>query len=108
MKKNKTIVWRNLNSINNLNPEPIKPKFSVEKVRLTKKKKFFEKGYTARWTEEDFTVTQVPYTDPPTYKISDYNGEEIQGTFYEQELQKTSQEIYRIEKIIRNVERNLS
>ena len=29
------------------------------------------------------------------------NGEEIQGTFYEQELQKTSQYIFRIEKVIR-------
>src|SRR6218665_1852965 len=39
MKKNKTIVWTNLNSINNLNSEPIKPKFSVgDKVRITKKR----------------------------------------------------------------------
>jgi len=29
------------------------------------------------------------------------NGEEIQGTFYEQELQKTSQDVFRIEKVIR-------
>ena len=39
-------------------------------------------------------------TIPVTYKIIDYNGEEIQGSFYEQELQKTKQEIFRIEKII--------
>ena len=38
----------------------------------------------------------------PTYKITDFNGEEIQGTFYEPELQKkTKQEIFRIEKVIR-------
>src|SRR6218665_2428349 len=92
MKKNKTIVWKNINSINNLNSEPIKHKFSVgDKVRITKKKTTFEKGYTARWSEEIFTVTKILYTDPPTYKISDYNGEEIQGAFYEQELQKTTQ-----------------
>ena len=36
-----------------------------------------------------------------TYKITDYNGEEIQGSFYEQELQKTNQDIFRIEKIIK-------
>src|SRR6218665_3980243 len=78
MKKNKTIVWRNLNSINNLNSEPIKPKFSVgDKVRITKKKTTFEKGYTARWSEGIFTVTKILYTDPPTYKILDYNREEI-------------------------------
>ena len=35
---------------------------------------------------------------PVTYKITDYNGEEIQGSFYEQELQKTKQNIFRIEK----------
>ena len=34
------------------------------------------------------------------------NGEEIQGTFYEQELQKTEQEIFRIEKIIRSRKKN--
>ena len=36
-----------------------------------------------------------------TYKITDYNGGEIQGSFYEQELQKTKQDIFRIEKIIK-------
>ena len=35
-----------------------------------------------------------------TYKITDYNEEEIQGSFYEQELQKTKQDIFMIEKII--------
>ena len=39
-------------------------------------------------------------TIPVTYKITDY-GEEIQGSFYEQELQKKKQDIFRIEKIIR-------
>ena len=43
----------------------------------------------------------LKFTIPVTYKITDYNGEEIQGSFYEQELQKTKQEIFRIEKIIR-------
>ena len=43
----------------------------------------------------------LKFTVPVTYKITDYNGEEIQGSFYEQELQKTKQEIFRIEKIIR-------
>jgi len=51
-----------------------------------------------------FTISSIQYTDPPTYKIADFGGEEIQGTFYEQELQKTSQEIYRIEKVIRKRE----
>ena len=104
-KKNKNRVWMNLNG---KATNPVKPKFSVgDKVRITKKKTVFEKGYTPRWTEEVFTVSQVQYTDPPTYKISDHHGEEIQGTFYEQEMQKTHQDIFRIEKIIRK-EKNRS
>ena len=79
-----------------------KPKFKFgDKVRITRKKGIFEKGYTSRWTEEVFTVSQVRYTDPITYKIVDYNNEEIQSTFYEQELQKTTQEMFRIEKVLK-------
>jgi len=99
-KKNESIVWMNL--YGKYITHPIKPKFSVgDKVRIIKKKKTFEKGYTPRWTEEIFTISQVQFTDPPTYKITDHNGEEIQGSFYEQELQKTTQEVFRIEKIVR-------
>ena len=36
-----------------------------------------------------------------TYKITDYNGEEIQGSFYEQVLQNTAQGTFRIEKILK-------
>ena len=38
---------------------------------------------------------------PWTYVISDLNGEKIVGTFYEKELQKTNQEEFRIEKVIK-------
>jgi len=48
-----------------------------------------------------FTISKIERTNPVTYKITDYNGEEIQGTFYEQELQKTSKEVFRIEKIVK-------
>ena len=99
-KKNERIVWLNL--YGNEPAPKLTFKFKVgNKVRITKKKGIFDKGFTPRWTEEIFTVSQVQYTDPPTYKITDNNGEEIQGTFYEQELQKTNQEVYRIEKIVR-------
>ena len=101
-KKNESKVYRNLYP--DLIQEISTPKFSLgDKVRITKKKKIFEKGYTPRWTEEVFSISKIQYTDPPTYKITDESGEEIQGTFYEQELQKTSQEIYRIEKIIKRL-----
>ena len=79
-----------------------RPKFEVgDRVRILKKKKTFEKGFTSNWTEELFTVSEVKRTNPPTYTIEDTKGENIQGTFYEQELQKTTQEIYRIEKVLK-------
>ena len=79
------------------------PKFSIgDHVRITKKKKIFDKGYTQRWTEENFYNFWNSVDDSSDiYKITDYNGEEIQGSLYEQELQKTKQEIFRIDKIIK-------
>ena len=78
------------------------PKFSIgDNVRITKKKKSFDKGYTQRCTEEIFTISKIQLTIPVTYKISDCNGEDIQGSFYERELQKTSQDVLRIEKVLK-------
>ena len=46
---------------------PPKPKFEKgDPVRIGKKKKTFEKGYTARWNDEVFRVTAVRYTNPTT------------------------------------------
>ena len=67
----------------------------------TSKKNQFDKGYTQRWTEELFKISKIQLTIPVTYKITDYNAEEIQGLFYEQELQKTSQKTFRIEKVLK-------
>ena len=99
--ENELTVWRNLYP-DRYKTSRLNPKFSVgDKVRITKKKKDFEKGYTARWTEEIFTIKEIRETNPITYKLEDLKGEEIKGTFYEPELQKTEQQIYRIEKIIK-------
>ena len=99
--ENELTVWRNLYP-DRYKTSRLNPKFSVgDKVRITKKKKDFEKGYTARWTEEIFTIKEIRETNPITYKLEDLQGEEIEGTFYEPELQKTEQQIYRIEKIIK-------
>ena len=78
------------------------PKFKVgDHVRTSKYKNIFAKGYTSNWSEEIFIVSKIKNTFPWTYVISDLNGEEITGSFYEKELQKTSQEKFRIEKVIR-------
>ena len=73
------------------------PKFKVgDRARISK-----AKGYTPNLSEEIFVIKKVKNTVPWTYFINDLNGEEIMGTFYEKELQKTSQEEFRIEKVIR-------
>ena len=78
------------------------PKFKVgDHVRISKYKNIFAKGYMPNWSEEVFVIKKIKNTVPWTYVINDLNGEEIIGTFYEKELQKTNQEEFRIEKVIR-------
>ena len=45
-------------------------------------------------------ILKIKNTVPWTYSISDLNGEEITGSFYEKELQKTNQKEFRIEKVL--------
>ena len=67
-------------------------KFKVgDHIRISKQKNVFAKGYTPNWSEEVFIIKKVKNTVPWTYVINDLNGEEIIGTFYEKELQKTNQ-----------------
>jgi len=79
-----------------------KQKFSLgDKVRISRIKADFEKGYLPNWSEEVFTVHKVKKTTPITYRLKDSFGEVLDGSFYNEQLQKTTQEIYRIEKVIR-------
>ena len=50
------------------------------------------------WSEGIF-IKKIKNTVPWTYVLNDLNGEEIIGTFYENELQKTNQKEFRIEKV---------
>ena len=72
------------------------------RVRISKYKNIFAKGYASNWTEEIFVVEKIKNTVPWTYVISDLNGEKIVGSFYEKELQKTNQKEFRIEKVIKS------
>ena len=80
-----------------------KPKFKIgDKVRISKyKRKTFNKGYTPNWTEEVFVINEIKYTNPITYELKDLNNEEIKGSFYEAELLKAKQDVFRIDKVIR-------
>ena len=79
------------------------PKFKVgDNVRISKYRNIFAKGYTPNWSEEVFVVSKIKNKVPwMTYIISDLNGEEIAGSFYEKELQETSQKGFRIEKVLK-------
>ena len=100
-KKNEGTVYFNL--YGDMKPLSAKPKFKVgDKVRIIKYKcKVFDKGYTPNWTEEVFIVDMIQYSNPITYKLKDLNNEEIQGSFYEPELLKAIQDVFRIDKVVR-------
>ena len=100
-KENESVVWQTLYGEK---PVHAKYKFNIgDQVRISKARRTFKKGYLPSWTEEVFTITQILPRQPPVYKIADYHGEELEGTFYEQELQnviKEETDFYRVEKII--------
>ena len=78
------------------------PKFKVgDYVKMSKYKNIFAKGYMPNWSEKIFVVSKIKNTVPWTCVINDLNNEEIIGTFYEKELQRTSQSEFRIEKIVK-------
>ncbi len=85
-----------------------KPQFKFrfregDRVRISKSRRTFKKGYLPNWTEEIFTIAKRLHKDPPMYKLKDDAGETLEGSFYEQELQKVIKEdnIFRVERILR-------
>lgn len=80
-----------------------------DKVRISKVKSVFAKGYLANWTEEVFTVVNINTKyKPVTYKLKDYNGDIIEGSFYRYEIQPIieASDTYLVEKVIRTERRN--
>ena len=60
-----------------------------DRVRITKFKTIFAKGYTPNWSREIFIINKINDTVPYTFNLKDLNGEEIIVSFYDRELQKT-------------------
>ena len=78
------------------------PKFKVgDHVRIYKYKNIFTKGYMPNWSEEIFIIKKIKDTVPWTYVINNLNGKEIIGTFFENELQDTKQNEFRMENVIK-------
>ena len=61
-------------------------------------------NHETNWTEEIFVIYDIKYSNVPYYYLKDLNGEKIEGSFYEQELQKTNFKKYNyyiIEKVLK-------
>ena len=85
------------------------PKFHVgDKVCITRKKGTFEKGFTPNWTEKLFTINSAKATNPTTCTFKEQLGKPVRGSFYEQEMQLSVHEIFRIERVIRRKIKNTS
>ena len=79
-----------------------KPKFKVgDQVRISRVKGTFEKGMDHNFTFEVFTIDKVLDTEPITYKLKEYDGDILEGSFYTQELLKTDvPDYYEVDKIL--------
>ena len=101
MKYNEKVIQNDVYSIHD--KTIYKSKFMVgDRVRIsTYKRTLFDKGYTPNWSEDVFVIVGIQHTNPTTYIIKDYNNEIIEVSFYENELQKTDQDFYRIDKVIK-------
>jgi len=79
-----------------------KPNLSVgEQVRIQYQNEPFQKGYYPQWTDEVFDIKNVARDNKkPQYKLKDHLGEEIEGRFYPEEIQRVSDVKYRVEKVL--------
>jgi hypothetical protein len=75
-----------------------------DKVRISKYKTVFSKGYTPNWSEEIFLVSELLARSVNAYKIRDLSDEPVEGIFYESELQKIlkKDDVFKVERIIRS------
>ena len=100
LQKNESEVWENLFR----DDEHVKKsnKFkNGDTVRISRIKGIFEHGFLPNWSEQIYKIHKINNSTPVTYILRDLQDEVIEGSFYDEELQKTSQEIYRIEKVLR-------
>ena len=110
-KNEKTVAKRLYGNANLTAIEPISKRYKFEvgdRVRVSKEKNIFRKGYLPQWSIEVYVVSKRKPTLPvPTYELEDLLGEKLEGSFYAEELQKINSsadgdsELYKIEKILK-------
>lgn len=97
------LVWQYIYKGKELQPV----KFKVgDRVRISRWKAAFEKGFTDRWTLQMYTIHNILSNhNPAMYKLLDENGEVVKGAFNQGELQlvkpkQDEEENTQIEKVI--------
>ena len=108
-KKNEREIWETLYSDLRGNGQKKQGKYkSGDRVRISKVKRTFEKGFLKNWSQEVYDISKKKKRDVPVYELTDDNNERILGTFYEPELQKVKKDkdsFYKIEKVIKRRKR---
>ena len=113
---NEAMLWKNM-YVDVLKPTETSKRKSTKRfkykigdfVRISSTKRTFQRDYQQKWTEEIFIIT-VRYLRQgiPVYKITDYDNDPIEGTFYESELQKVNKDrddLWKIEKVLKRRKR---
>jgi len=102
-RKHENRLWTKMYGDGDTHLKPVIPKGAM--VRLNKSKGVFDKGYMPNWSKEHFQVRDVPQprkaAKRPIYKLEDYSGDEVKGSWYPEELQAITENQYRIEKVLR-------
>jgi len=82
-------VYRNLYGYEQINNKIKQHNLKIgDRVRISKLKKTFEKGYDTNYTDEIFTISKIRQTSPTMFYLIDDNNEDIVGGFYREELLK--------------------
>ena len=99
-KNNENEVWQTLYGNSVMRRPPYKFKYAFPGPRNCSKKDIYLTG-----AKRFFTISKRIPRNPPVYKVKEFDGDELEGTFYKQELQRVEtrgdEEVYKIEKIIK-------
>lgn len=75
------------------------------RVRISREKGVFGRGYEANWSMEEFFIEKVRHTPrgPPMYTLRDASGEILKGSFYPEEVQRVERkaEVYQIDDVMK-------
>ena len=86
-RENENNVFKTLYGLKDANDNIVVFKYNTDDVvRISKVRGPFTKGYEQNYTHKFFTISErIPQT-PPVYKLNDYDGDIIDGCFYEEEF----------------------